>query len=156
MGRPRVPLEVRRLFWRLVSAGVAAEAAGLIVGVAASAGRSWFAEAGGMTPMELAEPCGRYLCWSEREEIAVGVAAGKSLRQIGRELGRDPATISREVRRNRSSRPGQAYRARLAQHLAEQRARRPKPTKLAGHRPLREQVESSLERIPVGPPPWAL
>ena len=138
-------MEVRRLFWRLVAAGVVPEAAGLIVGVACSAARVWFAEAGGMTPMDLVEPCGRYLCWSEREEIALGLAAGKPLRQIARELGRDPATVSREVRRNCSSRPGQGYRARLAQHKAEQRARRPKPTKLSAHPLLREQVQRMLE-----------
>jgi IS30 family transposase len=138
-------LEVRRRFWRLVAAGVGPEAAGLVVGVASSGARVWFAEAGGMTPMDLAEPSGRYLSWSEREEIALGLAAGKSLRQVARELGRDPATVSREVRRNRSARPGQGYRARLAQHLAEQRARRPKPTRLAGCPPLRERVQAMLE-----------
>jgi IS30 family transposase len=105
----------------------------------------WFADAGGVTPIDLAEPRGRYLCWSEREEIALGLAAGKSLRRIAGELGRDPATISREVRRNRSSPPGRAYRARLAQHLAEQRARRPKPTKFSARAPLRGQVQRMLE-----------
>jgi transposase, IS30 family len=145
MTRPRVPLVVRRRFWGLVTAGVSPEAAGRVVGVTSSIARVWFVEAGGMTPMDLSEPAGRYLSWSEREEIAVGLAAGCSLRSIARGLGRDPATVSREVRRNRSSRPGQGYRARLAQHLAEQRARRPKPTRLAGHPPLRERVQSLLE-----------
>jgi len=145
MGRPRVSREVRRRFWRLVCAGVAPEAAGRAVGVASSGGRVWFVEAGGMTPMDLAEPAGRYLSVAEREEIAVGLAAGESLRSIARALGRDPATVSREVRRNGASRPGRGYRAHLAQQLAEQRARRPKPTRLAGHPRLRERVQSLLE-----------
>lgn len=102
-----------------------------------------------MTPIDLAEPCGRYLSAGEREEIAVGLAAGRSLRAIARELGRDPATVSREVRRNRSLREsGRGYRARLAQHKAEQRARRPKETKLAGQPLLRERVQTMLaERL---------
>jgi hypothetical protein len=40
--------------------------------VARSIGRRWFVEAGGMSPIELAEPAGRYLSLAEREEIAVG------------------------------------------------------------------------------------
>jgi IS30 family transposase len=82
---------------------------------------------------------------AEREEIALGLAAGRSLRVIARGLGRDPATVSREVRRNQSPRPGQRYRATVAQQLAEQRARRPKPTRLGGHPRLRERVQSLLE-----------
>src|SRR3954447_26338638 len=36
----------------------------------------------------------------EREEISRGLAAGESLRSIGRRVGRAPSTISREVKRN--------------------------------------------------------
>lgn len=72
MGRPRVPLAVRRAFWRLIAEGASAGAAADAVGVARSIGRRWFVEAGGMSPIELAEPAGRYLSLAEREEIAVG------------------------------------------------------------------------------------
>ena len=47
----------------------------------------------------------------EREEISRGIAAGQSIRQIARSLGRSPSTMSREVRRNGGS---QGYRASLA------------------------------------------
>lgn len=48
---------------------------------------------------------------SEDERIVIGDAlrAGKSLRAIARELGRSPATISREVSRNRHPRTGKYH-----------------------------------------------
>ena len=49
---------------------------------------------------------------NEREEISRGLAAGQSLRQIAREIGRSPSTVSREIRRNLGS---QGYRANRAQ-----------------------------------------
>ena len=48
------------------------------------------------------------LSLAEREEISRGLAAGESLRAIGRRLGRAPSTISREVSRNGGR---QRYRA---------------------------------------------
>jgi IS30 family transposase len=84
---------------------------------------------------------GRYLSLAEREEIAVGVAAGESLRAIAARLGRPVSTVSREVRRN-ASRLG--YRAVAAQAQAEARAARPKTARLAGNARLREQVQAWL------------
>ena len=40
----------------------------------------------------------------EREEISRGIAAGRSIRRIARDLGRSPSTISREIRRNGGAR----------------------------------------------------
>jgi IS30 family transposase len=68
---------------------------------------------------------GSRLCRIEREHIAVGIAAGRSFREIAGELGRAPSTVSREVTRNRNSK-GQ-YWAHGAQRKANLRARRPKP-----------------------------
>jgi IS30 family transposase len=143
MSRPRVPLERRRRFWRLVAQGLSTEAAALAVGESFGSCRRWFRDAGGMTPMSLAEPEGRYLSLSEREEIALGRAEGKSLRRIARELGRSPSTVSREVRRNRET-WYHRYRAVSAQDKAERRARRPKPTKLAGCPVLQRRVQAML------------
>jgi DNA-binding CsgD family transcriptional regulator len=36
----------------------------------------------------------------EREEISRGIAAGRSVRWIARDLGRSPSTVSMEIRRN--------------------------------------------------------
>jgi IS30 family transposase len=87
---------------------------------------------------------GRFLSLGEREEIAVGVAAGDSLRVIAARLGRSPSTVSREIRRNSRS-PGR-YRAVIAQTQAEWRARRPKTAKLAGNAELRGWVQARLQR----------
>jgi IS30 family transposase len=84
---------------------------------------------------------GRYLSVAEREEIAVGLAAGDSVRVIAARLGRAPSTVSREVARNASAR---GYRAVVAQGHAERRARRPKTAKLAGNDRLRERVAARL------------
>jgi IS30 family transposase len=101
-----------------------------------------------MSPIELCESSGRYLGADERELIGLGLAAGKSQSQLARELGRHRSTISREVRRNSAvgwhPRPG--YRPRVAQWKAEQRARRPKPSKIAGDSTLRDEVQARLER----------
>jgi transposase, IS30 family len=136
---------VRRRFWLLIADGVPTDEASDQVGVSRRGGRSWFRDSGGMAPVSLAEPSGRYLSLAEREEIAVGRAAKMSVRAIARQLGRSPSTISREVRRNRPQRGG-GYRATLAQAKAEQRARRPKTSKLADNPRLREQVQQMLEQ----------
>jgi len=146
MGAPRLPLEVRREFWRLIAAGASPASAGARVGVSDRAGVVWFSQAGGMCPVDLVEPSGRYLSLSEREHIALGLAARVSQAQLARELGRDPGTISREVRRNSSVRRPVSYRPLLAQHKAEMRARRPKVSKLAGDECLHAEVQSRLER----------
>jgi Helix-turn-helix domain len=53
------------------------------------------------------------------------------VRQIARRLGRDPSTISRELRRNAATRGGRLdYRASVAHLKAELMARRPKTAKL--------------------------
>src|SRR6516164_5684572 len=67
-------------------------------------GGGWFRGAGGVKGNGAGPVGGRYLSLAEREEIAVGRAAGKGVRQIARELGRAASTVSREVRRNCLSR----------------------------------------------------
>jgi transposase, IS30 family len=78
----------------------------------------------------------------EREEIALGRAAGESLRSIARRLGRHPSTVLREVRPE--ERYGQQYRASLGANRAGVYGRRPKRPKLAQPGPLREQVVALL------------
>jgi IS30 family transposase len=81
------------------------------------------------------------LKFEEREEISRGIAARRSIRQIAREIGRSPSTVSREIRRNLGS---QGYRAKRADRLAWERALRPKPCRLALHRELRWRVAQKL------------
>jgi IS30 family transposase len=138
-------LEMRREFWRRIAAGVSTEAAADAIGVAHSNGKKWFIEAGGMSPITLDEPGGRYLSHAEREEISRGLAEQVSLREIGRRIGRPASTVSREIARNSMVRHPGAYRAHVAQHKAEQRARRPKPTKLELLAGLREVAQVMLD-----------
>jgi IS30 family transposase len=98
-----------------------------------------------MAPISLAEPSGRYLSFPEREEIALLRAQGLGVREIARRVGRDPSTISRELRRNAATRAGDSgYRASVAQWKAEQAARRPKTAKLAANLRLRDYVQDRL------------
>jgi IS30 family transposase len=102
-----------------------------------------------MPPTHLAPsapvPTGRYLTFSEREEIAIELAKGTAGRAIARKLGRSPSTISREVRRNAATRSGNLdYRASAAQWHADRAARRPRLSKLASNPALRAYVEERL------------
>lgn len=72
----------------------------------------------------------RRLVLEEREEISRFLAQGMGIRAIGRELGRDAGTISREVRRDSSNQRN--YRAVRAERRAQRRAR----TRRAGKRKL--------------------
>jgi hypothetical protein len=144
-GRPSPPREVEREFWRLIATGVSSEEAAAVVGVSAPVGSRWFRHGGGMPPMSLAEPTGRYLSFAEREELGLLKAQHLGVREIGRRMGRDPSTISRELRRNAASRGGKfVYRASVAQWKAELAARRPKTAKLATNDRLREYVHERL------------
>ncbi len=70
-GRPDPSRVVQRQFWRLIATGVTTAEASLAVGVSVPVGSRWFRHAGGMAPISLAEPTGRYLSFEEREEIAI-------------------------------------------------------------------------------------
>src|SRR5262245_2551925 len=147
MGRPRLAGEVRRRFWVRVRAGEAVRVAAVAVGVSSATGKRWFGQAGGVMP-GCGEPTGRRLSFGEREEIACLRAAGRGVREIARQLSRDPATISRELRRVPVSPCGRAkpYRASTAQADADVKAKRPKPAKLATNLGLRGEVQTRLKQ----------
>ena len=107
-------------------------------------GARWFRHRGGM-PIDLSPTTGRYLSFHEREEIAILKVQGAGIREIGRQLGRTPSTISRELRRNAATRGGKLeYRASVAQWKAELVAQRPKAAKLVTNEPLRDYVQERL------------
>jgi transposase, IS30 family len=144
VGRPRLPREVERRFWRrLRDEGLVASEAARAVGVSPMTGQRWFREAGGVIPC-LDEPTGARLSFAEREEIAVLAAGGHGVNEIARRLGRNKSTISRELRRASIGRRG--YRASVAQAEADRLAARPKPGRLATHLPLRREVQDRLRR----------
>ncbi|WP_373320517.1 IS30 family transposase [Virgisporangium aurantiacum] len=144
-GRPEPSRAVQRDFWRQIASGVTTVEAAEAVGVSGPVGIRWFRHAGGMPPISMAEPTGRYLSFAEREEIALLRAQGGGVREIARRIGRDPATISRELRRNAATRCGKPeYRALVAQWKAQQAAKRPKTAKLVSNDRLREYVRDRL------------
>ncbi len=137
--------EHRQRFWAAIERGVRSEAAGVEAGVSPAVGSRWFREAGGMPSVTQALLSGRYLSFVQREEIALLRAQGQGVREIARQLGRSPSTISRELRRNAGVRTGRlTYRASTAQWHADRRGRRPKPAKLAVHAELRRYVQDRL------------
>jgi IS30 family transposase len=99
------------------------------------------AETGGIRP---APRCRSRLALTldEREEISRAVVAGQSIRSIARSIGRAPSTVSREIKRNGGE---DSYRATKADQSAWDRARRPKPCKLAENRRLSNIVASKLQ-----------
>jgi IS30 family transposase len=156
-GRPGVARrEDRRRFWTAIAAGQSSEDAALGAGVSPAVGARWFREAGGMPPATLAPaakpPSGRHLSFADREEIALGRAQGRGVREIARRLERSASTISRELRRNAATRGGGLdYRAITAQWHAERAARRPKPAKLAVNAVLRSYVQERLAGVVAAP-----
>ena len=144
-GRPEPSRAVQREFWRLIAAGITTVEAAAAVGVSSPVAVRWFRHAGGMPPLSLVEPSKRYLSFAEREEIALLRAQDVGVREIARRIGRDPSTISREVRRNAATRSGKPeYRALVAQWKAQQAAKRPKIAKLVVNPRLREYVQDRL------------
>lgn len=137
VGRVALPRVMQDECWKVHARGVRIKDAAEEAGVDYETAREWVTRAGGIRPRRR-QWSGRFLSLTEREEIAVGLAAGLGVRAIARRLGRSPSTVSREVSRNRqrgrssTGAPRGSYRAVLAQGKAEARARRPKPRKLSG------------------------
>src|ERR1700729_530799 len=90
-GRPPASRDARVRFWEGVRAGLLPGEAVAAAGLNWRAQR-WFGEAGGVKANGPGPVSGRYLSLAEREDIAVGLRARKTLRQIPRGLGRPGAT----------------------------------------------------------------
>jgi IS30 family transposase len=133
-------------FWVLMAGGSTLTAASETVGVSRATGRKWRQATGGRIPRKRPEPSGRYLSLEERIQIADLRLGGAGVRAIAVEIGRSPATVSRELRRNGSAptprRLGK-YAPYAAQKQAELRGRRPKASKF-DHLELADVVQSKL------------
>jgi IS30 family transposase len=152
--RARAGAEVRLRFWLLLrDEWLTPTAAARSVGVSRATGYRWLAKAGGVIPAAVSRhgpssppvpvPRTLRLLPSEREDIACLKAARFSIREIARRIGRDPSTVSRELRREPVA--DGRYRASVAQADADRLARRPRPAKLATYLPLRVEVETRLQ-----------
>ena len=141
----RMVTEVVQTFWAAMQRGEFITDAAAEAGTYRKKGARWLVAAGGVRPRRGRDLKGRCLTFSEREQIAVGRAAGESMRAIAARLGRSPSTISRELTRNASG-TERAYLATTAHALAYERAGRPKPSKLAVNVALRRQVQDDLHK----------
>ena len=109
-----------QVFWAAMQRGEFITDAAAEAGTCRKKGARWLAAAGGVRPRRGRDLKGRCLSFAEREDIAVGRAAGQSLRVIAAQLGRSASTVSRELARNGDS--GGGYRASSAHALAYERA----------------------------------
>jgi transposase, IS30 family len=148
-GRPTVAWREDRVrFWAAIAGGMMTEDAAVVAGVSSPVAFRWFRHAGGVNPCLPATVAGRYLSFSEREDIALLRAKGLGVREIARRVKRHPSTISRELRRNASTRTWRLdYKPSIAQWHAERRARRPKVAKLATNDRLRDYVQDRLAGV---------
>lgn len=136
--RPLTPPEQKRIV-ELLEAGTATNEVAKLAGVSRTsvwrAHRQWHLRRRWQGTGKLR------LDFNERESISRGLAAGESMRQIARELGRAPSTISREI--NRCGGPDR-YRAFESHQRAIRDRRRPKCGKLTRNPRLRAEIESRL------------
>ena len=148
-GRPTVAWREDRVrFWAAIAEGVKTEDAAARAGVSSPVAFRWFKHAGGVNPGLPVGVSSRYLSSAEREDIALWRAQGAGVREIARRLDRSPSTISRELRRNASTRTYRLdYKASIAQWHAERRARRPRVAKLVVNDRLRQYVQDRLAGV---------
>jgi len=139
-GRPGLSPEQKRELWSRWKAGESLSEIGRALGKQPGSIHGVVASNGGYVPA-VRRRSPRVLTISEREEISRGLAEGASLRRIAGRLHRAPSSISREVRRHGGR---HRYRAARAEERAWDRARRPKPCKLAAVPRLRELVAGKL------------
>jgi IS30 family transposase len=139
-GRPGLSPDQKRELWRRWKAGESLSEIGRALGRQAGSIHGVVAANGGYVPAPRRRSS-RVLSFDDREEISRGLAGGLSLRAIARRTRRAPSTISREIARHGGR---TRYRAIRADDRAWQRARRPKPCKLAGSQRLRDLVADKL------------
>jgi IS30 family transposase len=135
-------------FWELRATGLATMQAAARAGLGAETARRLVQRCGGVRPRAPRPPSGRSLSLAEREEIAVGLAAGLTPAAIARQLGRHRSTICREIARQpRYAHDGpRSYRASRAQSRAWRQAQRPKRAKLKDNAELRARVQADLNK----------
>ena len=131
----------KELMWDRWQAGESLHAIARLFGRYHPSIQGILARTGGIRPPRRKRSCSA-LTLGEREEISRGVVAGRSIRSIAAELGRAPSTVSRELHRNGGR---CCYRANRADQAAWDRARRPKPCKLAANRVLASVVAQKLQ-----------
>ena len=142
--RRRITPEKRREIIRLAARGATYQQIAEEVDLSHGAVGIVLVPLGGVTRKEMWDQGTRRLSLDERIEIYQGLEQELSLRAIARGIERQPSTVSREVKNNGGRR---SYRPLTAHRDAEQRARRPKLTKLATNPRLCARVITDLEHL---------
>lgn len=138
----RTPRSLRWQFFDLVCAGRSLVAAERELGVSRNVGAPWWRKAGGMklrvghrggglivdVDWERPGGHGHRLGYGERVQIMRLRDKGFNQAEIARRVGRSPATVSRELRRNANA--DGDYHAGMAHARAAEKAQRPKEFKL--------------------------
>lgn len=142
IGRPGLPESERRRVWELWKSGRSFSSISREVGVPPGSVFSILKPRGGIYyPPPHAKA--NSLTFTEREEISRGIAAGRGVRSIAASVSRSPATISREINRNKGRKK---YRAVDADDRATRRRERPQKLKLQKNPVLRGYVSAGLAR----------
>ena len=137
---PRLTPAQKTEVWRRWRQGESLSAIGRALGRIPRVVHHVVAGAGGLPPPPR-QRSRLALTLPEREEVLRGLAHGRSLRAIGRGLGRAASTVSREVRRHGGR---HRYRAAEADRRAWKWSRRPKRCRLATYPALRDAVATQL------------
>ena len=87
------------------------------------------------------EKCYTHFSREEREEIAIGLERGESIRNIAQRLGRSPSSVSREIRRNAPPLRLVRYRGNRGHQRAKARSRHSH----AGERPAKAVIRAYVE-----------
>jgi IS30 family transposase len=154
-GPGRRPLSAKRArFVELRDRGWSIRGAAREVGVSRATGNNWArgykvyrrGQVIGFVPalerLAVRRISARFLSQDERIEIADLHQAGLSIRQIARQLGRAPSTISRELRRNATR--GGVYRPFDAHRRATARRARIHPRRIETNQELRQTIAELL------------
>ncbi|WP_425436260.1 IS30 family transposase [Luteimicrobium subarcticum] len=134
-------VEQEHVLWERWRAGDSARLIARTIGSNLDAVRRFLSATGGVRPAARRRSP-RHLSSAEREEISRGIAAGLSARAIAERIGRPSSTVSREISRNGGR---EAYRAATADAAAWDRARRPRPSRLASSPALLALVRGKLD-----------
>ena len=146
MPRPwrRITPEKRREVIRLAAQGHSSSSIAERLGLGDRAIRIVLRPMGGVYREEMWRPSERRLSLDERVEIRLGLERRESIRAIARRIDRAPSTVSREIRNNGST---SSYGPMAAHRRAQEKARRPKPSKLRANPELRRRVVKDLKKL---------
>src|SRR3954469_2467724 len=123
MARPKVPYEKLRVGLAAVSRGVTWVEAARLAGISTSTLQLGINEHG-VGVLRDRKPRAGAVTIDDREVIMLGIAAGKCNAEIARQIGKDRATVGREIARGGGRGESRAHRAHVRAQIGAGRPRR--------------------------------